>query len=80
MSDAFYLGVDPGQAIDPTGIAIVQRIADPNGSGKPLFHCVHLRRLPLDTPYPGIVQYVRRLLSEPPCDKPETHANICGCI
>ena len=66
MSDAFYLGVDPGQAIDPTGIAIVQRIADSNGSGKPLFHCVHLRRLPLDTPYPGIVQYVRRLLSEPP--------------
>src|SRR5947208_1984354 len=52
MNDAFYLGVDPGQAIDPTRIAIVQRIADPNGGGKPFFHCVHLRRLPLQKALP----------------------------
>ena len=64
MSDHYYIGVDPGQAVDPTAIAVVQRI--PNDNGKPTFRCGHLERLPLATPYPGIVRHVHRLLSHPP--------------
>jgi hypothetical protein len=60
----YYVGVDPGQAIDPTAIAVVQRIA--NDNGKPTFRCGHLERLPLATPYPAIVQHVRRLMSHEP--------------
>jgi hypothetical protein len=63
---AFYLGCDPGQAIDPTALAVVERLADPAGGKKPIFRCGHLERLPLDTPYPGIIQHVRRLLGREP--------------
>ncbi len=52
MNAHYYVGVDPGQSIDPTAIAIVQRI--PNANGKPTFRCGHLERLPLATPYPGV--------------------------
>jgi hypothetical protein len=64
MSDPFYIGVDPGQSIDPTAVAVVQRVSRDNG--KPLFRCGHLERLPLATPYPGVVQHVRRLVSKEP--------------
>ena len=64
MTDRFYIGIDPGQSIDPTAIAAVQRITGTNS--KPVFRCGHLERLPLNTPYPGIVQHTRRLLSRPP--------------
>ena len=42
----------------------MQRI--PNANGKPTFRCGHLGRLPLATPYPGIVRHVHRLLGHPP--------------
>jgi hypothetical protein len=64
MNAHFYIGVDPGQAVDPTAIAVVQRI--PNANGKPTFRCGRLERLPLATPYPAIVQHVRRLVSKEP--------------
>jgi hypothetical protein len=64
MSDPFYIGVDPGQSIDPTAIAAVQRVV--RADGKPVFRCGHLERLPLATPYPGVVQHVRRLVSKEP--------------
>jgi hypothetical protein len=62
----FYLGVDPGQSIDPTALAIIERIADPAGGKKPVYRCGHLERLPLATPYPGVMQHVRRLISREP--------------
>ena len=54
----------PAKSIDPTAIAVVQRI--PNANGKPTFRCGHLERLPLATPYPGVVQHVRRLVGKEP--------------
>jgi hypothetical protein len=62
----FYLGVDPGQSIDPTALAIIERIADPAGGKKPVYRCGYLERLPLNTPYPGIVRHVRQLVSREP--------------
>jgi hypothetical protein len=64
MSDPYYLGCDPGQSVDPTAIAVMQRIL--REGGKPLYRCGHLERLPLNTPYPGVIQHVRRLLARDP--------------
>jgi hypothetical protein len=56
--DRFYLGVDPGQSVDPTGIAIVREVDR-------VFQVGHLARLPLGTPYPGVVWHVKSLLGHP---------------
>lgn len=57
--ESFTLGCDLGQSRDPTAIAIVRRIDE--ASGKPIFQVGHLERLPLGTPYPGVVAHVKRL-------------------
>jgi hypothetical protein len=55
----YTIGIDPGQVQDPTAFAIVRRV---DGDAKPIFQCGHLERLPLGTPYPGIITHARRLL------------------
>jgi hypothetical protein len=57
----FTIGLDIGQTIDPTAIAIVQRVDD---GAKPRFQCGHLERLPLNTYYPDVVLRVRQLLAD----------------
>src|SRR5215472_11284589 len=59
----YTIGIDPGQSIDPTAFAAVHCLED---GGKPLFQCGHLERLPLNTPYPAIIQHARRLLQKQP--------------
>jgi hypothetical protein len=60
-SDHFVIGVDPGQQVDPTAIAVVQV-----GRGqRPLFRCGHLQRLPLGTSYPEMVWRVKELSDRP---------------
>jgi hypothetical protein len=61
----YTIGIDPGQAIDPTAFAAVQRIQN-EGDSKPLFRCGYLERLPLNTPYPGVIRHARRLISGEP--------------
>ncbi len=61
--DRYTIGVDLGQSHDPTAIAIVRRVDGP--SGEPVFQVGHLERIPLNTPYPGVVQHVRRLAARP---------------
>ena len=60
----YTIGIDPGQSIDPTAFAVVRCVL---GGDKPVFQCGHLERLPLDTPYPGIIQHARRLLQKAGC-------------
>jgi hypothetical protein len=50
--ERFFIGVDPGQSIDPTAISAV-RID--RSQQRPVFQCGHLERLPLNTPYPGVI-------------------------
>lgn len=57
----YTIGCDPGQSIDPTAFCVVRRI---DGGQKPLFQVGHLERLPLNTPYPGVVTHARRLLQQ----------------
>jgi hypothetical protein len=59
----YVVGVDLGQSSDPTAIAIICHL---KGFREERFDVVHLERLPLGTPYPGVVQYVSDLLSRSP--------------
>jgi hypothetical protein len=51
----FYLGVDLGQRHDPTAIAVVERMDQSS------LRVRHLERVPLGTPYPGVVARVREI-------------------
>ena len=52
----FYMGLDLGQANDPSALAILKRI--PRVEQKPLYHLGHVERYPLGTEYPKIVSHV----------------------
>jgi hypothetical protein len=61
-TDRFFIGVDPGQAIDPTAIAVTRVLTDRE---MPVHQVIHLERLPLRTRYPAIVSAVVDLLARP---------------
>ncbi len=63
-NERYTVGVDLGQSHDPTAIAVIRRIDD--DPARPVFQVGHLERLPLNTPYPGVVQHVMNNLSRPP--------------
>jgi hypothetical protein len=73
----YAIGLDLGQAIDPTAICVVERIVE----GKvpvevsadlrqvlapPRFEARYLERLPLQTSYVACIGHVARLLAKPP--------------
>jgi hypothetical protein len=79
---SWYVGLDLGQAQDPTAIAVLERIKgvlDPNSEyerhtctgrlpQRPAerVNVRHLERLKLGISYPSIVQHVKELLARPP--------------
>ena len=63
MSD-YTIGVDLGQSFDATAIAVVRKVRQ--GLADPVFQVGHLERLPLQTPYPGVVSHVGRMLARLP--------------
>jgi hypothetical protein len=77
----YILSVDLGQTIDPTAIAVVERVLPPpvgfyfddDGreieapfTGRPTYHATWLERLPLGTSYVAGVARVRSMLARPP--------------
>lgn len=61
----FYIGLDLGQASDPTAVIVLEkRLAYPD----PLFAIRHLGRYQLGTPYPAIVADVASKLDRAPAD------------
>src|SRR5262249_25960010 len=62
--DQYYLGLDLGQSVDPSALAIVQKIE--SSQGPPVFHCRHLRRFDLGTSYPVIVKEMIQVCETPP--------------
>ena len=56
---AFLLGVDLGQAQDPTAIVVAE-------THKPDIHVRHLERLPLGTPYPQVIERITALVEKLP--------------
>ena len=73
----YFIGVDLGQAHDPTAIAVVRRLrflvshdvqlSTPTWKeNEPtIYQCGYLERVPLGTTYPAIVAHVGRLLQRP---------------
>jgi hypothetical protein len=72
----YTIGVDLGQSRDPTAIAIVRKVRGEETvsacgiyrlpAPALAFQVGHLERLPLHTPYPGVVSHVLRLLAKFP--------------
>ena len=75
MASDFILGLDLGQAADPSALAILRetpvlgvdgRIATDHRGGMLFgFDCVHLERFPLGTEYPVIIGRVEELVRSP---------------
>lgn len=71
----FVVGVDLGQAHDPTAVCVVERIArwwytTPKAQRTAWlpteYHVRHLERLKLETPYPAQIAHIRALLKREP--------------
>jgi hypothetical protein len=62
-NERYFVGVDLGQSTDPSAVAVVRRLEE--YPAKPIFQVGHLERLPLGTPYPGVVSHVIGLLCRP---------------
>jgi hypothetical protein len=73
----YFMGLDLGQTNDSTAIAVIRRVrflktvgpntrnAEPIEERPSVFQCGYLERVPLQTPYPTIVNHVARLLDRP---------------
>src|SRR5688572_27228492 len=75
---AFAVGIDIGQAHDPTAICIVSRVttttvspefAALNPRKNPKYEVLHLERIALGTPYPKQVDYIESLLLRDPMNR-----------
>lgn len=64
----FYIGLDLGQSQDYTAIAIIEKIGEAPES---VYHARHLERVPLGTPYPAIVERVKKLYDNPDLNHPK---------
>ena len=66
----FYVGLDLGQRHDPTAIAIIEKLELAQAWQTTVFHSLrvrHLERVPLGTPYPGVVARVREIVKKLGC-------------
>jgi hypothetical protein len=62
----FYLGLDLGKTQDYSAIAVVERIERERPYGAPILEGLqarYLERLPLGTPYPRVVEQVRKIVT-----------------
>ena len=75
---AFAVGIDIGQAHDPTAIAIVSRVTTEatnpqlkaaNPEPHPRYEVQHLERLRLGMPYPAQVDHLEAMLTKPPLNR-----------
>jgi hypothetical protein len=55
----FFIGLDPGQRLDFSALAVVERLPGP----LPSYHLRHLERLNLNTPYPAVAVRARDLVA-----------------
>jgi hypothetical protein len=57
----YFIGLDLGQAQDPTALAVIERATWPGSYKPPQYSCRHLQCWQLGTPYPQIVQDVHSM-------------------
>lgn len=73
--EAFLIGLDLGQSMDPTALAILDRGSILDDAGNPVrdgrglaisaYGVLHLERYPLNSAYPVLVEVVKELVSRP---------------
>ena len=74
----FFIGVDLGQSRDPTAITVVQYVPG-NSVSEAIYRVGHIERLPLGTPYLGVIGHVGRLMARLPGGKtPELVIDFTG--
>ena len=64
----FYLGLDLGQRVDHTALAVVERLERARPYGEAEYEGLavrHVERLPLGVPYPKVVSYVKAQVRGP---------------
>jgi len=66
IREPYVMGLDLGQARDPTALAILERVPGATRADPVTHEVRHLHRWPLWTPYPQIVGNVREMLERPP--------------
>ena len=70
ISLAHYVGLDLGQAQDPTALVLLERprlsVQEMVKNGRPIYALRHLQRFQLGTPYPAIVERVAQMLAAGP--------------
>ena len=72
----FTMGLDLGQSVDPTAVAVIERVRVPQITAwipikephtyTTTYHLRHLERLRLQTSYPGIINHVGTMLATAP--------------
>jgi hypothetical protein len=65
----YIVGVDLGQAADPTAVCVIESYAEREDPAEPMkfyYDVRHLMRMPLGLSYPAIVQDVGVMLQRPP--------------
>lgn len=91
--NAWILGLDIGQSVDPSAVAVLNHVVTPLETWTPnskaefwkqdrteQFLVRHLERLPLQMPYPQQVQHVANMLARPPLKDGCTFAlDYTGC-
>ncbi|MDE3194901.1 MAG: hypothetical protein KGN84_01040 [Acidobacteriota bacterium] len=61
---SFHVGLDLGQRNDPAAIAIIERVAAPRAG----MRLRYVERAPLGTPYPQVVEWVRKIVRTEPLE------------
>jgi len=63
---SYFTGLDLGQQQDPTALVIVEQKSGSAANSSPEYAVRHLRRWPLGTPYPTIVEVLQTLFTRGP--------------
>jgi hypothetical protein len=70
MAECYFLGLDLGQASEPTALAVLERPVVPPRAApdlrRPVHALRHLKRFPPGTPYAEVIALVRQMLQRPP--------------
>jgi hypothetical protein len=79
LQPEFYVGLDLGQAADPSALAVLEQWPATNPGCGPTYACRHLQRWPLGTAYTAIVADLARLLAAPPLPDCTLVVDATGC-
>jgi hypothetical protein len=78
----YFVGLDLGQASDPTALAVLERPRVKPGAApglrRPPYALRHLQRFPPGKPYQAVIEAVRQLLRTPPLPGAEMVVDSTG--